>query len=117
MNILITGGTGMIGSALVQQLRNADHEIRILSRSRSEDPKNFFWHIEKDEIDEKVFADLDGIIHLAGASIGKRWTESYKKELYSSRIDSANLLYKTCKKLNIKLKFFISASGVNYYGT
>lgn len=117
MKILITGGTGLIGSALVQRLKNAGHEVRILSRSTSDDRNTFVWDIKKGQIDEKAFLDLDGIIHLAGASIGERWTDDYRKELYSSRIDSANLLLKTCEKLQEKLKFFISASGINYYGT
>ena len=117
MNILITGGTGMIGSALVKKLQDANHEIRIVSRSKSDNPQSYIWDIKNGEIDEKVFQDLDGIIHLAGASIGERWTDEYKKELYSSRIDSANLLLRTCEKLQKKLKFFISASGVNFYGT
>ena len=117
MIILITGGSGLIGSVLVQQLEKAQHEVRILSRSKSNDENSFVWDVKNGEIDEKVFQNLDGIIHLAGASIGERWTDEYKKELYSSRIDTANLLLKTCEKLEKKLKFFISASGVNYYGT
>ncbi|MFC6267762.1 TIGR01777 family oxidoreductase [Frigoriflavimonas asaccharolytica] len=117
MNILITGGTGLIGSALVKKLRAEKHEVRVVSRNKTSDKNSFVWNIEKNEIDEKAFENLDGIIHLAGASIGENWTEDYKKILYSSRIDSANLLLKTCKNLNTKLNFFISASGVNYYGT
>ena len=117
MNILITGGTGLIGSELVKKLRAAKHEVRVLSRNKSDDKNTFVWDINKNEIDEKAFENLDGIIHLAGASIGEKWTEDYKKILYSSRIDSANLLLKFCAKLKTKLKFFISASGVNYYGT
>lgn len=117
MKILITGGTGLIGSSIVQKLRNHHHEVRILSRSKSADKSTFFWDIKNGKIDEKAFENLDGIIHLAGASIGEKWTDEYKKILYSSRIDSANLLFSTCEKLNQKLKFFISSSGVNFYGT
>ena len=117
MKILITGGSGLVGSALVDQLRKADHEVRVLSRSKSDDKNTFVWDIKSGKIDEKAFDQLDGIIHLAGASVGEKWTENYKKELYKSRIDSADLLLKTCERLNQKLKFFISASGVNYYGT
>lgn len=117
MNILITGGTGLIGSELVKKLTAENHEVRILTRNPA-GKKNFFsWDIKNNTIDEKAFENLDGIIHLAGASIAERWTDDYKKELYSSRIDSAKLLLNTCKKLDQRLQFFISASGVNYYGT
>ena len=117
MKILITGGTGLIGSALVKKLAAQNHEVRILTRNPA-GKKNFFsWDIKNNTIDEKALENLDGIIHLAGASIAERWTDDYKKELYSSRIDSAKLLLNTCKKLDQNLQFFISASGVNYYGT
>lgn len=117
MILLITGGSGLIGSALVKQLRDAHHEVRVLSRSTSEKKDHFLWDVNNGTLDEKALTNIDGIIHLAGASIGERWTEDYKKELYRSRIDSARLLLNTCEKLKIKLKFFISASGINYYGT
>ena len=107
----------MIGSALVKKLEEAHHEVRILSRKKSDNKNSFVWDLEKKTIDENAFENLDGIIHLAGASIGEKWTKKYKKELYNSRIESANLLLEYCKKLNCNLKFFISSSGINYYGT
>lgn len=117
MIILITGGTGLVGSALVRQLEDAGHEVRILSRNYSQNAKSFQWDVHKQTIDEAAFIDIDGIIHLAGASIGARWTAAYKEELYTSRIGATEFLLKTCEKLQKKLKFFISASGINFYGT
>lgn len=114
MNILLTGGSGLIGSELTKILIENGHQVRILTREKQiEHP---FYHWDKDTIDEKVFENLDGIIHLAGSLIAKRWTNSYKKEIFSSRVDTANLLFEYVKKLNINLKFFISASGTAYYG-
>ncbi|RRT94639.1 TIGR01777 family oxidoreductase [Empedobacter falsenii] len=114
MNILLTGGSGLIGSELTKILIENGHQVRILTREKQiEHP---FYHWEKDTIDEKVFENLDGIIHLAGSLIAKRWTNSYKKEIFSSRVDTANLLFEYVKKLEIPLKFFISASGTAYYG-
>lgn len=114
MNILLTGGSGLIGSELTKILIENGHQVRILTREKQiEHP---FYHWDKDTIDEKVFEKLDGIIHLAGSLIAKRWTNSYKKEIFSSRVDTANLLFEYVKKLNIDLKFFISASGTAYYG-
>jgi len=117
MNILITGGTGLVGKYLATELRARKHEVRILSRSKSEKPFEFYWNLDEKIIDEKAFENIDSIIHLAGATVSKKWTEDYKKELYSSRIDAANLLFDYCQKKNIHLKSFISASGINYYGT
>ena len=117
MNILITGGTGLVGAALVQKLEKRQHSVRILTRSKSDQENEFYWNIAEKTIDEKAFENLDCIIHLAGATISERWTDDYKRELYTSRIDSANLLREYCEKKQIHLKSFISASGVNYYGT
>ena len=117
MNILITGGTGLVGTALVKKLEERNHTVRILTRSESEEKNEFYWNISEKKIDQKAFENLDCIIHLAGANISERWTDDYKKELYSSRIDSAHLLREYCVEKGIHLKSFISSSGVNYYGT
>ena len=117
MNILITGGSGLVGKYLAKELRARKHEVRILSRSKSENPFEFYWNLEEQIIDEKAFENIDSIIHLAGATVSKKWTVDYKKELYSSRIDAADLLLDYCEKKNIHLKSFISASGINYHGT
>ena len=117
MKILISGGSGLVGTSLIQKLKERGHEVNILVRKDKGNPNEFLWNIKTQQIDEKAFENIDTIIHLAGASIGKRWTKSYKKEIISSRIDSAKLLFETAKKMNIHLKSFISASGINYYGT
>ena len=114
MNILLTGGSGLIGSELTEKLIENGHQVRILTREK--DIEHPFYHWSKDRIDDKVFENLDGIIHLAGASISKRWTKSYKKEVLDSRVDTANLLFRYVQKHQNKLKFFISASGTAYYG-
>ena len=114
--ILITGGTGLVGSRLTKMLIDNNHQVAILTRN----PKNqneFKWDISKKYIDKKAFENIDFIIHLAGAGIAdKRWSSERKKIIIDSRIDSANLLFNTIRKQNIKLKGFISASGIGYYG-
>lgn len=117
MNILITGGTGLIGQSLSERLKEKGHEVRILTRKKSDDSNEFYWNLEDQFINENAFKNLNSIIHLAGATISERWTDSYKKELFSSRIDTANLLKEYCITNNVHLKSFISASGINYYGT
>ena len=115
--ILITGGTGLIGKQLSTLLREKNYNVTVLSRTNSEVPNSYFWDIEKDFIEEKAITEADYIIHLAGAGIAEeRWTKKRKKELVNSRVDSTKLLYKNVVKLNPKLKGFIAASGIGYYG-
>ena len=80
MNILITGGTGLIGKSLVKKLKEKNHNVKILTRKKTENPEEFYWNPEEKFIDEKAFENLDSIIHLSGANISERWTESYKKQ-------------------------------------
>ncbi len=117
MVILITGGTGLIGRPLTQKLCRQGHEVRILTRSEKRKENEFYWNVADRTIDDAAFQNLDCIIHLAGASVSKRWTKKYRRELHSSRIDSANLLHEYCLKHKVELKSFVSASGINYYGT
>jgi uncharacterized protein (TIGR01777 family) len=114
--ILITGGTGLVGTRLTALLIERNHEVRILSRN----PKavnEFKWDVSKNYIDEKAIENIDFIIHLAGAGIAdKRWSNERKKVIIDSRVETANLLYHKIKEHNISLKGFIAASGSNYYG-
>jgi len=115
--ILITGGTGLIGKQLGILLREKNYNVTVLSRTNSEAPNSYFWDIEKNFIEEKAITEADYIIHLAGAGIAdERWTKKRKKELIDSRVNSTKLLYKNVVKLNPKLKGFIAASGIGYYG-
>ena len=115
--ILITGGSGLIGSTLQQKLISKGYTVFILSRQKSDNSNSFYWDIEKNEIEDEAILKADFIIHLAGAGIAdKRWTETRKKELIESRVNSANLLLKKVKELNPTLEGFIAASGIGYYG-
>ena len=117
MKILITGATGLIGKYLVRKLEKNRHEVVTLTRKKTSKPNEFQWNPNENFIEDTAFVNIEAIIHLAGATIAKRWTKEYKKELYSSRINAANLLKSYCEKHQIKLKSYISASGINYYGT
>lgn len=117
MKLLITGATGLIGKTLVKKLTERGHSVNILVRKKSGNSNEFLWNTDENFIEDGAFIGVESIIHLAGASITKRWTKEYKKKLYSSRIDTANLLKKYAEKHQLRLKCFISASGINYYGT
>lgn len=114
--ILITGGTGLVGSKLKKILQDKNHEVVILSRNPKKE-NEFKWDISKNYIDDKVLKNIDYIIHLTGAGLAnKRWSAKRKQLIIGSRVDSANLLFKAINNNNIKLKGFISASGIGYYG-
>ncbi|WP_241775046.1 TIGR01777 family oxidoreductase [Chryseobacterium sp. ERMR1:04] len=114
--VLITGANGMVAQELSKMLEK-EYTVRFLTRKKQRD-NDYEWDIKKGTIDESAFENLSHIIHLAGANISeKRWTDERKKELISSRVDSAKLLLNTLRNKNIILKSFISASGINYYGT
>ena len=114
--ILISGGTGLVGSRLTEMLLQKKHEVVILSRN-SKDKNEFKWDISKNYIDKNALENIDYIIHLAGAGIAdERWSEKRKQIIIDSRVNSANLLFDKIKELKIDLKGFISASGVGFYG-
>jgi len=120
MKILITGATGLIGSELIKKLLENKHTVHFLTTSKNKiinnsNLKGFYWNIEQKEIDSKCMDGVEVIIHLAGASISKRWTNQYKNEILSSRIDSMDLIFKYLKENTNQVKHFISASGTAIY--
>lgn len=113
--VLITGANGLVAKHLAQKLRN-EFEIRLLTRKKSAE-NEFEWNVTQKKIDDRAFENVKHIIHLAGAGIAdKRWSAQRKKEIISSRVDSAKLLLEATKRNQIQLKTYISASGVGAYG-
>ena len=116
--ILITGASGIVGTKLSELLFNSGYKINVLSRNpqKSKHYNSFRWDIENEFIDELAFDGIDGIIHLAGENIGEGfWTAEKMKRIIDSRVNSAKLLYSYISKLEIKLRFFVSASAIGYY--
>ena len=117
--VLISGGTGSIGSLMADFLHRQGHEVGLLSRSEKNDGtfKTYKWNIKDNYLDPEALESCDYIIHLAGAGIADRaWTAGRKKEIIESRVLSTDLLYNQVKKHKTPLKAFISASAVGYYG-
>lgn len=116
--ILLTGGTGLIGSRLTEKLIAKGYGVNHLSRSPGKNPqvKAFLWDIEKGEIDAACIAGVDTIIHLAGAGIAdKPWTGKRKQELISSRTQSIALIYDLMAKEQNQVKSLISVSAIGFY--
>lgn len=120
MKILITGATGLIGKELVTLLLQNGVSIHYLTTSKNKiesqsNYQGFYWNPDRGIIDENALMGVDSIIHLAGATISKRWTSKYKQEIIESRILSSNLLFKALKDYPNSVKQIISASAIGIY--
>jgi len=120
MKVLITGATGLIGKEIVTLLNDNDISVHYLTtrKDKIESHQNyqgFWWNPKKGEIDVDCIKDVDAIINLVGATVAKRWTETYKKEIIDSRVHTANLLLKTLKEQDHNVKQIISASAIGIY--
>ncbi|WP_036772189.1 TIGR01777 family oxidoreductase [Photorhabdus australis] len=119
MRILITGGTGLIGSSLVYQLLSLSHSITILSRSPQKVYSLFCkqaecWTSLKDKTD---LNDFDAVINLAGEPIAnKLWTPAQKEKLCQSRWELTEQISKLINASQTPPEVFISGSAVGYYG-
>ena len=118
-HILLTGGTGLIGTHLTNALLNKGYVVSHLGRKPENNPKvkTYLWDVAKGEIDETCINGVDTIVHLAGAGIvDKRWSDERKKEIIDSRTKSIGLIYQLIRKKNHVVKTVISASATGYYG-
>lgn len=120
MKVLITGATGMIGQELVKVLHQNNVKVNYLSTTKDklvnqENYKGFYWNPNLNEIDLNAFDGVSVIYHLAGATVAKRWTSLYKKEILDSRILPTRLLLETLKNNPNKVTQIISASAIGIY--
>ena len=116
--ILITGASGLIGSALVTTLESAGHQvIRAVRREVRDAAKELHWDPAGGELDPSVLAGVDAVVHLAGANIaGKRWSAAYKKILLDSRVAGTSLLSEAIAQADPKPKVLACASAIGIYG-
>ena len=120
MNILITGGTGFVGSNLRTLLLREGHLLTIITRS----PKKYKEETAKNQRFVSWDADLaaemeraDVVINLAGSSIfGRRWTKEVKEQIYNSRINCTQQLVEAIDRADDRPSLMVSASGADYYG-
>jgi len=120
MRVLITGATGLIGKEIVRLCHNENINVNFLTTTKSKlktqkNYKGFYWNPYEREIDIDCFKEVDAIIHLAGANVAKRWTESYKKEIIKSRVEVSQFLFLSLKNQNHNIKQIISASAIGIY--
>ena len=118
-SILITGGTGLIGSKLLDSIDKSVYNVYVLTRKKSceENGVNYInWDPENSVLDISHIKNLYSVINLAGESIdGSRWTSNYKRKILDSRVNSTRLLFNKVKEMKELPKSFISASATGFY--
>jgi uncharacterized protein (TIGR01777 family) len=117
MKIVLSGGSGLIGTALLPALQQAGHQVIRLVRSEPNGANEVRWDPTHGQLDPADLAGVDAAIHLSGAGVGsRRWSASYKQTLRDSRLKSTTLLSETLAKLSPLPKVLIAGSAVGYYG-
>jgi len=113
--IAVTGASGLIGSALVAQLKNDGYRVLKIVRRPVRTADEVTWNPVKGEIDLQSLEDVDAVFHLAGAGVGdKRWSAAYRSEILNSRLLGTTTIATACEELQPAV--FISASAIGYYG-
>ncbi|TVQ23783.1 MAG: DUF1731 domain-containing protein [Spirochaetaceae bacterium] len=120
MRILVTGGSGFIGTALVPRLLSLGHEVVVLTRKSSRVAPGIAvasWDPATGKFQRDVLAGVDAVVHLAGAGIAdKRWTNSRRAAILNSRVDSTRLLVSAMQEAGTPPQVFVSASAIGFYG-
>ncbi|MBI3405944.1 MAG: TIGR01777 family protein [Acidobacteria bacterium] len=122
MRVLISGSSGLVGTALMEALTKAGHSahrlVRPVHRTNFPDPGDVSWDSVSGTIDKAAAEGSDAVVHLAGASIAAgRWSEARKHELRSSRVDATRSLVSCFEKVSRKPGVLISASAIGFYGS
>jgi len=118
MKILVSGSSGLVGSALVQSFTAAGHDVVRLVRCEARPGQaEILWDPAAAGLDPDRLEGLDAVVHLAGENIAQgRWTRKKKARIRDSRVDGTRLLSRTLAGLAAKPSCFVSASAIGYYG-
>jgi len=118
VRVLISGASGLIGSALSTALRVRGDEVLALVRRAPASPNEVQWH-EKGSIEPQAVESVDAVVHLAGRNVAARWTEKTKREIFDSRVTGTRVLAEAVAesyRRTGKPKTFVAASAIGYYG-
>jgi len=117
MRVVVSGASGLIGSALLPALRAAGHQPVALVRRPPRTADEIEWDPAAGKLDPGALDSADAVVHLAGAGIGdRRWTDDYKRELLDSRTLSTTLLADTIARSANGPRVLLSGSAIGYYG-
>ena len=116
MHVVVSGSSGLVGTALAKSLSTGGHRVTRLVR-RVPRPGEARWNPDEGTIEIAALHDVDAVVHLAGAGIADhRWTDDYKRTLVDSRQRATDLLARTVANLEHRPNVMISGSAIGYYG-
>jgi uncharacterized protein (TIGR01777 family) len=117
MAIIVTGASGLLGTALAEALEARGRAVVRLVRRPPRGPGEAFWQPAEQVVDLAPLEGAEAVVHLAGAPIAeRRWTPAYKRELLSSRVEGTRVLVDALRGLSRPPEVLLSASGVDFYG-
>lgn len=117
MRVLISGSSGLVGTALCKSLVQEGHEIVSLVRRQSKSPREVSWDPSAGTIETSRLAGFDAVVHLAGENIAAgRWTESLKRKIRDSRVEGTKLLAGAIAGQQDRPLVWVGASAIGYYG-
>jgi uncharacterized protein len=116
VKIVVSGASGLIGTALVPALRSAGHDVTRLVRREESAADEIQWDPTAGELDGDRLRGVDAVVSLSGANLGKRWTAARKREILDSRVRTTELLARTAAGLDPQPTVFVSAGGTGIYG-
>jgi uncharacterized protein (TIGR01777 family) len=117
MDVLVSGASGLIGTALGRTLIRNGHRVRRLRRGGTSGVDDIAWDPEGGLIDAPALEGLDAVVHLAGEGIGnKRWSDAQKQRILDSRTGGTSLLVGALATRDAKPRVLVSASAIGYYG-
>jgi len=117
MKLVVAGGSGLIGSALIKDALSKKHEVIQLVRRKPKHQHEVQWNPDKFEVEIDSLNDATAIINLSGAGVGdKRWTKNYKKLILTSRVNATKTLAESITRLNNPPSVFVSSSAIGFYG-
>jgi uncharacterized protein (TIGR01777 family) len=116
IRVVVSGGTGLIGSTLVAQMRADGHDVRCLTRTPVRDGRDLSWDPERGTLDAAQLEGLDAVVNLAGEPIGRRWSHERKRRIRDSRVLGTGLLARALADLANPPKVFATGSAVGFYG-
>jgi uncharacterized protein len=116
MAVLVSGATGLIGSALVPALSTGGHSVRRLTRGGRSRDGDVRWDPAAGKLDASALEGLDAVVHLAGESVAGRWSDAKKDRIRRSRVDGTRLLSEALAKLERPPRVLVCASAIGFYG-
>ena len=115
--ILVSGASGLIGSALVRTLRSGNREVKRLVRRPASRADEVSWYPDRGEIDSRAMEGVTAVVNLAGENLSQRWTTNARRRIRDSRIEATTLLARTIATSQAKPRVLVSASAMGIYGT